>query len=130
MPKTKELQVVPHEAKNSIVLYDAAQEKIKAIDEQIKKLKKSKDEIFKLVDKGKEQLKLVHDQIGDFKVGDYKISLSTSTSIVIYDEDELPEECFQEVKTVVKAKVKELIIEGYIDKSVAEQVVSKNLSIK
>lgn len=100
------------------------------IDKEIDRLKKLKERNEKFSNGLKERITKAMLEFGVEKVESDTLTLSfrKSTSVVIDDENALPEDCFETKRVVIKAKVKELLKIGAL--LGAHEESKKNLQIK
>lgn len=129
MKEIIEQHSVPAVIGKSLAVRETILEKMEMLKAQEAKIKKAKTIIQALWDKEEEKLLSYHKEHGDFEINGYSVKTSVSWSTVIKDESKLPGACFKVKKDVVKAKVKELILEGKISKEVAFQQKSTSLKI-
>ena len=123
-------QTLPAVVGKTLALRETILGKMETLKQQEAKIKKAKAAIQALLDQEEEKLLAHHKEYGDFQINGYSVKTSVSWSTEIKDEGKLPGSCFKIKKDVVKAKVKELILEGKIPKEVAIQKKSTTLKIK
>lgn len=123
-------QNLPANIEKVVATRSEISEKLADIKEKMDKLNAVKKKLGEYLDENNRMLKIIHKENGDFEVAGLTVKLSTSWSTEVVDESKLPGSCFKIKKEVIKAKVKELILEGELPREVAYQKKSESISIK